>query len=184
MSARRKFAAGPAKAMAAFLRGGCSRNPLPRSSGASCSSGLSPANFTYPPSGSSETRYSVSPHCTPNSVMCMAGISSTASAEVREDACTQEDKRASEKERVDAVEQPAVPRQEATGVLRSVRALEHRFAEVAERAENARPRTHDHTPPPGELRQPAERLHGQRAADRGEEPAGRALPGLAGRDAR
>src|SRR5713101_3190064 len=46
----------------------------------------------------------------PSSVMCMTGISSTASAEVREDACTQEDKRAGEKERVDAVEQPAVPR--------------------------------------------------------------------------
>ena len=53
--------------MAPFFQGGCSRKPRPRSSGATSSYGLSPANFTYPPSGSSDTRYSVSPALNPKS---------------------------------------------------------------------------------------------------------------------
>src|SRR5258706_1799868 len=224
--------------MAAFFRGGCSRNPLPWSSGGSCSSGLSPSNCRYPPSGSSETRYSVSPHWNPKSlgpnpiekrtaltpshlpttrcpsswkntmtlmrtaketsvrpaeciqetiapsVMCMTGISSTASVKVGEDACTQEDKRGGEEEGVDAVQHAAMPRQEAAGILGSERALEHRLAEIANRPQHARSRTYDHTSPPGQTGQPAEGLHGQRTADRGQEPAGGAFPGLARGDAR
>src|SRR5438132_6644506 len=118
------------------------------------------------------------------SVMCMTGISSSASAQLGEDPCTQEDKGACEEEGVDAVEQPAMSRQEVTGILGPVRALEHRFAQVADGPQHARARTHDHTPPPRQLRQPAEPFHYQRADDRGEQATGRALPRLAGRDAR
>src|SRR5512143_3635192 len=61
-----RFAPGPATAMRKRFQGDCSRKPRPRSAGASVSEGSSPAIFTYPPSGSAEIRYSVSPRCTPN----------------------------------------------------------------------------------------------------------------------
>src|SRR5205085_7959953 len=85
-----------------------------------------------------------------SSVMCMAGISSRPSAKPGEGTCTEEDKRGGEEERVDAVEEPSVPGQKAAGVLRSVGALEHRLAQVAERADHAGAHADRRRPPPGQ----------------------------------
>jgi hypothetical protein len=60
MRGKVRLAAGPAPTMTARFQGACARKPRPSSSPGP-SSPRSPAIFTYPPSGTQATWYSVSP---------------------------------------------------------------------------------------------------------------------------
>jgi hypothetical protein len=65
MIGKARLKAGPATTIAARFHQVCAWKLRPTSSGGTSSSGSSPAIFTYPPSGSQATRYSVSPRVKP-----------------------------------------------------------------------------------------------------------------------
>src|SRR6266496_3011113 len=98
------------------------------------------------------------------------------------------DPRRDEEQRVDAVEQPAVPRDELARVLHARGALQHRLGEVAERAEHRRAQAEPDAAPPGELeRLPGglrdDQEHGlveEGPDDAPHDAAREALPGLLG----
>src|SRR5258708_17068841 len=96
--------------------------------------------------------------------------------------CDQKHERRIKKHRIQAVEDAAVPREQAAAVLGAVRALEHRFGQIAQRAEDGRAPADEGRAPGSELGQP-EMLHDERAGDGAEAAADGSLPGLAGRDA-
>src|SRR5204862_5564695 len=96
--------------------------------------------------------------------------------------CTQEDKRRVEEEGVDPVEKAAVAGEEASAVLGSKGALEHRFGQVADRPEEGRTGADQRCSPDRQLWDPDEG-HRDCPQDASESAADRSLPGLAGRDA-
>src|SRR6266478_2372502 len=96
--------------------------------------------------------------------------------------CTKEDKRGIEEEGVDPVEEAAMAGKEASAVLGSKGALEHRLGKVANRPQDRRAGADERRAPGRQLGDP-EAGDRDRPQDAPQSPAERSLPGLAGRDA-